>query len=123
MARRMTILAVSIAAGIAALLAFQYQEQEKEIPETITFSTSRGEVSFPHKAHHDLEYACKTCHHHLENDMDVPDQKCRDCHTPDSEVTNQDAFHKSCRDCHREHKKENEDSEAPTSCSACHVKS
>ena len=98
------------------------QEQEKEIPENMTFENSRGPVAFPHVAHHELEYTCKTCHHNVAEDMDPPDKKCHDCHTADSEVTNQEAFHGNCRDCHKEYKKEHPDTSAPTSCSKCHVK-
>lgn len=93
-----------------------------DIPENITFANSKGDVAFPHKAHQDAGYTCKTCHHTLENDTDTPEQKCHDCHTADSEVTAKDAFHKACRDCHKDYKKEHKDSAAPTSCTKCHAK-
>ena len=92
--------------------------QECEIPENITFESNRGAVTFPHVAHQELGYTCKSCHHNVENDNDVPTEFCHDCHTAESEVSVRDAFHNSCRDCHREHR----DDGAPYSCGACHVR-
>lgn len=109
--------------GLLVILLAVAATDDKDVPETITLKNEKGDVVFPHKAHHELEYTCKTCHHNVEKDMDTPDKKCHDCHTTDSDVTAQNALHKSCRDCHRDYKKEHSDSEAPTSCSKCHVKS
>jgi hypothetical protein len=93
-----------------------------DVPETITLKNAKGDVVFPHKAHHELGYKCKECHHTLAGDMDVPTQKCRDCHTADSKVTNKDAFHGACVECHKNYKKEHSDTKAPTTCSKCHAK-
>jgi hypothetical protein len=124
MNRLMFIGALSLLAllAVGALIQEQEKEQEKEIPETIILENSKGTVTFPHSAHHQLGYTCKTCHHYLKDVMNLPNEKCGDCHTADSDVTIQDAFHKTCRDCHREYQKEHEDTTAPTACSACHVK-
>lgn len=122
MRKRLVITTFMLTAVIFAVSAIQ--EEEKEIPKKFAFETSRGTVEFPHVLHHCLEnVVCKTCHHNLANDRAVPEKKCHDCHTSDSDVTSQDAFHKSCRDCHRAFKKEHKDSKAPTSCSKCHIKS
>jgi hypothetical protein len=91
-------------------------------PERITLKNSKGDVTFPHKAHQDLGYTCKTCHHTLEGDNDTPTQKCTECHTAESEVSNKDAFHGACTGCHKNYKKEHSDTKAPTSCSKCHKK-
>jgi len=103
--------------GLAALLAAAAPE-ETEIPESITFENSRGAVTFPHLAHQERGYACKGCHHNVENDTDEPTEFCHDCHTADSEVSTRDAFHATCRDCHREFR----DDGAPYACGACHVR-
>ena len=93
-----------------------------DVPENITFENSKGAVAFPHKAHQEHGYTCKTCHHNVEGDNDTPDQKCHDCHTADSDVTAKDAFHGNCSGCHKDYKKEHKDTTAPTSCSKCHEK-
>ena len=93
-----------------------------DVPESITLENSKGAVVFPHKAHHDLGYTCKRCHHDLANDTDVPEKKCHDCHTADSKATAKDAFHGSCTTCHKEYKAEHKDTTAPTTCSKCHQK-
>ena len=104
--------AVIVVAGAAGF--------DQDVPDNMTLANPKGDVPFPHKAHVDMEYTCKSCHHTVANDNDVPEKTCHDCHTADSEVTSKDAFHKNCKDCHKDYKKENKDTKAPTSCKACH---
>lgn len=92
----------------------------KEIPENITFEAARrGPVDFPHVLHHDLGLTCQTCHHNMPEEAERPEQACRDCHTPDSEVTNMKAFHTTCLTCHREENR-NRSAKLPFKCSDCH---
>jgi len=82
-----------------------------EAKETIVLECpAMGNATLSHQKHSTLT-DCKTCHH---TGMDQP--KCSSCHTKDSKVTAQDAFHKNCIDCHKEKQK------GPTGCMDCHKK-
>lgn len=114
MKKNIAIIALAVV-GVFALTAAL-----PDVPDVITLKgDKKGPVEFPHKAHVDLGQTCKECHHTVEGDMDVPTQKCSDCHTKDSEVKAMKAFHNNCIDCHKTSNKES-GTEAPTKCKECH---
>jgi hypothetical protein len=109
------LLGIFVLAGLTAAVV-------DDVPETITLKgKKKAAVEFPHKAHIDAGYTCKSCHHTLENDTDTPEKGCSACHTADSDVNAMKAFHGNCVDCHKTEKKENK-AEVPTKCKECHVK-
>jgi len=78
------------------------------LPETITFTSSVGNVLFSHNVHAgELEIECADCHHQIhavELDTPHPDYltsswiMCEVCHNPNSAVSGQ--YYK-CSDCHQ----------------------
>jgi len=77
------------------------------VPDEIAFTSSVGDVLFPHKLHiKDLELECAECHHQIHAvDLDTPHPdyltsswtRCNTCHVTSSERSNQ--YYK-CSDCH-----------------------
>lgn len=76
-------------------------------PDEIAFTSSVGNVLFPHKLHiEDLELECAECHHQIHAvDLDTPHPdyltsswtRCNTCHVTNSERSNQ--YYK-CSECH-----------------------
>jgi len=113
--KKIALFTILAFAGISILAA-----AVADVPDTITLKGAKKDaVQFPHKAHVDMGGTCKECHHTLEGDMDMPTQKCGDCHTDDSEVKPMKAFHGNCIDCHKAVKKEGKT--APVKCNDCHT--
>ncbi len=71
-------------------------------PETLTFPTKMGAVTFPHAKHQEMLKDCKKCH--------ATDAGGK------IEGFSKDWAHKTCKGCHEEMKK------GPTKCSECHKK-
>jgi len=78
--------------------------------DTVALDSSFGKVTFSHKSHSEAS-SCKECHH-----MGEVSQKCTSCHTADSDVNTQKAFHDNCITCHKEKE------QGPTGCTECHKK-
>ncbi len=80
---------------------------ETNMPDKVTFTSSVGNVLFPHKMHAvELEIDCSQCHHQIHaGELDTPHPeyldsswiKCQICHDPKSDMSNQ--YYK-CSDCH-----------------------
>lgn len=87
-------------------------------PETIVLENKKGPITFTHKAHIDAGATCQSCHHNVAADMDVPTQKCVDCHGVGDNPSKKDYGHGTCLKCHKANKAEG----APTKCSGCHAK-
>lgn len=91
-------------------------------PESKTYDTKEGKVTFPHKAHITAnKVKCNECHHAGKM------QACSTCHTAEgAEKTPKlhDAIHGkgkfSCATCHAAKKAEHP--KAPTECKDCHKK-
>ena len=75
-----------------------------KIPKEIVYSSSVGEVRFPHRAH--IKQKCVTCHHQIHAEaLDTPHDDyldsswihCRTCHDPDTELSGK--YYK-CSECH-----------------------
>ena len=74
------------------------------IPRDITFSSSLGDVLFPHKLH--MKMGCKKCHHQIHaKELLTPHEEyltyswvsCQDCHNKASETN---VTYYGCADCH-----------------------
>ena len=90
----------------------------------ITFDTSMGKVTFPHKKHAEtLKLDCTKCHHTWKTG-ETSGKLCLECHKAKAEEKTpaaKDAFHKDCKGCHDDAKKANKPT-GPTGCTQCHVK-
>ncbi len=84
----------------AALTLFTAGLAMAQGPETLTFPTKMGTVTFPHKTHQAL--GCTKCH--------ATEQGGK------IEGFSKDWAHKTCKGCHEEMKK------GPTKCGECHKK-
>ena len=107
----------SILVGIISIVALVAMTAAVGLQDDIyTYEGKLGKVTFDHKAHVELGGTCKSCHHTLAEDNGMPEKKCMDCHTTDSDVKAKDAYHKNCIDCHKTEKA------GPIKCKECHVK-
>ena len=79
-------------------------------PETLTFDTKMGTVTFPHNAHQ--QYAeCNVCHHTGDY------TSCTSCHGVNDDAPKaRDAFHQLCKNCHQEQQA------GPVKCAECHIR-
>jgi hypothetical protein len=158
-----------ISLGVLALLAFSLsglpQETEppgatvqkapsaasperRPMPNEITYSSSVGDVVFPHKVH--VKMGCKKCHHQIHAEaLDTPHEdylesswincqichgadsatrskyyKCSECHQSEVEniadetLSSKVVVHKSCWECH----KTGTGVAASESCHDCHLR-
>ncbi|MGA9575694.1 MAG: multiheme c-type cytochrome [Lysobacterales bacterium] len=77
------------------------------MPDTVAFTSSVGNVSFPHNTHAvELEIDCSECHHQIHaGELDTPHPgyldsswiNCQICHNPNSKMSGQ--YYK-CSECH-----------------------
>ncbi len=90
----------------------------------------REPVAFPHEMHM-ANYDCLDCHHVYDdrnnNMLDAmelysenPDIMCISCHTPDSRINFQMAFHRQCIGCHKKETISGQVS-GPVMCGDCHL--
>ena len=98
--------ATALATLVVALGLPVAADEDRQITPELVFSSTVGEVVFPHKAHfNDMEIACESCHHETNARMlDIPHREyfadfwidCTTCHHPSEEP--QKAM--SCSACH-----------------------
>jgi len=98
--------ATALATLVVALGLPVAADEDRVITPELVFSSTVGEVVFPHKAHfNDMEIACESCHHETNARMlDIPHREyfadfwidCTTCHHPSEEP--QKAM--SCSACH-----------------------
>jgi hypothetical protein len=124
--------------GILSYTAFSAKPPDEPI--RIMFQSTAGKVLFTHQTHSsEVGYgvACRTCHHHLEEDDESANQPCAYCHAieegsvvetegclecheadeiEDTEMpVPAEVFHEQCITCHMEYEA------GPTECLECHV--
>ena len=126
-------------------------QDARKPPETVSFTTKLGTVTFNHSNHVTKNYnlagnapiACDQCHHTLKGAKTPDVVGCRNCHAAAGEtpknlpetptikpeggaavtLTNKEAFHRLCAGCHDQAAKTRQ-AAAPTAqkCMVCHKK-
>ncbi len=129
--------------GILSYTAFSAKPPDEPI--RIMLQSTAGKVLFAHQTHSsEVGYgvACRTCHHHLEEDDESANQPCAYCHAleegsvaesegclechdadeiEDTEMPEpSETFHAQCITCHTEYEGAGPGA-GPEECSACHV--
>ncbi len=120
---------IGVAAGLAVGLFFYgYAISGGQGPETITFTTKKGTVTFHHWKHQtELNIGCGECHHgpnHSPYKEGMEIRHCKECHNKDfpNKKLNKPmkALHKNCKGCHKQMSAKHPN--APTKCNGCHKK-
>ena len=96
------------------IIAEQIIPKDKEI--IILKAEKKGNITFPHLAHSQMEdLDCVKCHDRQAKEGII--ETCSECHEKRNVgISDRDAFHKFCVNCHR--RKRNES--APVKCAQCH---
>jgi DNA-directed RNA polymerase subunit RPC12/RpoP len=104
------------------------QDDEIFIENTASNSSkSRSAVYFTHGDHMD-SYDCLDCHHDYQNGENVLDEDdledgksadCASCHSKESSIDLETAYHRECMGCHRRVNKQEGDT-LPITCQDCH---
>jgi c(7)-type cytochrome triheme protein len=92
---------------------------------------TRPAVTFPHNRHVEAGLSCKDCHHVYKDGKNVLDEgaleegkggvRCSACHSSNSRLNLEQAFHDQCIGCHQKYWKEGKKT-GPRFCGECHVK-
>jgi hypothetical protein len=129
--RRCIIVWLALAAAVNLLAGrpFAFAQEEAIVLDMGGTADQRPAVDFDHGLHMGL-FECLDCHHQIEDGVNVldesdltpgnPDVRCLVCHTPDTGIDLQRAYHRQCMGCHIDTRKAGEPS-GPEMCGSCHI--
>lgn len=124
------ILLIAVLLSLAATDLMAQQDHLKLNHQEVFVKRERPPVNFPHNRHAEAGLSCKDCHHQYKNGENVLDEstlqegnqeiKCSACHTPQSRIDLQRAFHYQCLSCHKKNERERKKT-GPRFCGECHL--
>ena len=96
---------VAIVLFVVGVVSYAYtalSAKPLDQPIRLMYKVAAGNVVFDHKSHTDIAgfgITCANCHHHPEDDEELANQACGNCHAPPSKA---ETVRENCLDCHEE---------------------